>query len=141
MEKRLQEILKAGRFAVVGVGNTLVDFGVFTLLAQALGVDPYLSQAAGYSAGTLNSYILNRSWTFRAGGRFFSPALARFLVLSLGMLGLSTGILYLAYGVMGLPKLLAKAIATGIVMVVNFLLSRFWVFGGEKGEKKEPPAA
>jgi len=139
MNPKLQELRKAGRFAVVGVGNTLVDFAVFTLLAQALGVSVYLSQAAGYSAGTLNSYVLNRSWTFRAGGRFFSPALVKFLALSLAMLAFSTGILYLAYDLGGLPKLAAKIVATGVTMVVNFLASRFWVFGQDGGEG--PPAA
>ena len=36
MKPKLQELLRAGRFAIVGVGNTLVDLGVFTLLAQVL---------------------------------------------------------------------------------------------------------
>jgi putative flippase GtrA len=128
MKPKLQELLRAGRFAIVGVGNTLVDLGVFTLLAQVLGANVYFSQAAGYSAGTLNSYILNRSWTFRTKGRFFSPTLVRFLALNLTMLLFSTGVLCLAYDLGGLPKLPAKIIATGVTMVVNFLVSRFWVF-------------
>ena len=55
MDKKLQELLKAARFAIVGVGNTLVDLAVFTLLAQFLEVNVYLAQVLGYSAGTLNS--------------------------------------------------------------------------------------
>lgn len=124
------ELGKAGRFAAVGVVNTLVDFGVFTLLAQFLSVNVYAAQVAGYGAGVLNSYILNRSWTFRARDRFFSPALVKFLVLSLCMLLFSTGMLYLFHGLAGIPKLPAKVIATGVTMVVNFLANRFWVFGG-----------
>lgn len=130
MNPKLQELLKAGRFAIVGVGNTLVDFSVFTLLAHLLGVNVYLAQVLGYSAGTLNSYIFNRSWTFRTGGRFFSATLVKFLVLNLTMLLFSTGILYLAFDLGGLPKLPAKVVATGITMAVNFLVSRFWVFSG-----------
>lgn len=128
MEEKFTELLRAGKFAVVGVANTLVDFCVFTILAQLLGVNVYLAQVAGYSAGVVNSYVLNRSWTFRAKDRFFSPALVKFLFLSAGMLLLSTGILYLCYDTAGLPKLAAKAVATGITMVVNFLVNRFWVF-------------
>ena len=133
MDKKLQELLKAARFAIVGVGNTLVDLAVFTLLAQFLEVNVYLAQVLGYSAGTLNSYILNRSWTFRAGGLFFSPTLIKFLVLNLCMLGLSTTVLYLVYEQGGFPKLPAKVVATGVTMVVSFLLNRFWVFGKEEG--------
>ena len=47
MNRNVQELLKAGRFAIVGVANTLVDFTVFTLLAQAAGVNVYLSQVCG----------------------------------------------------------------------------------------------
>ncbi|MCI9194668.1 MAG: GtrA family protein [Angelakisella sp.] len=129
MEEKGTELRKAGKFAAVGVVNTLVDFLVFTVLAQALSVNVYLAQVAGYSAGVLNSYVLNRSWTFRVRGRFFSPALVKFLVLSVCMLGLSTGLLYLCHGVAGVPKLAAKVLATGGTMVVSFLVNRFWVFG------------
>ena len=128
MEQKLQELLKAGRFAIVGVANTLVDFAVFTLLAQVAGANVYLSQALGYGAGILNSYTFNRSWTFRAEGRFFSPALARFLALNLTMLAFSTGLMFLAINLGGLPKFPAKIAVTGVTMVVNFLVSRFWVF-------------
>ena len=132
MNRNVQELLKAGRFAIVGVANTLVDFTVFTLLAQAAGVNVYLSQVLGYSAGILNSYTFNRSWTFRTEERFFSSTLARFLALNLSMLLFSTGILYLA-------KIPAKITATGVTMVVNFLVSRFWVFRRQReGQAGDP---
>lgn len=128
MEQRTAELLRAGRFALVGVANTLVDFGVFTLLTHLLGINVYLAQVAGYCAGVANSYTLNRSWTFRSKGRFFGPALVRFLVLSGGMILFSTGVLYLCYDLARLPQLGAKAVTTVVVMAVNFLVSRFWVF-------------
>ena len=53
MEEKGTELRKAGKFAAVGVVNTLVDFLVFTVLAQALSVNVYLAQVAGYSAGVL----------------------------------------------------------------------------------------
>jgi len=129
MEQKFTELRRAVRFAVVGVANTLVDLCVFTVLAQLLDVNVYAAQVAGYSAGVANSYILSRSWTFRARDRFFGPALVKFLLLSLCMLLLSTGILFLCYDLGGLPKLAAKIVATGVTMVVNFLVNRFWVFG------------
>lgn len=128
MKRRIAELYQAGRFAIVGVANTLVDFGVFTLLTHLLGVGVYLSQVAGYCAGVVNSYLLNRSWTFRSKERFFGPALAKFLLLSGGMILFSTGIMYLCYDLAGLPRLVSKVIVTAAVMVVNFLANRFWVF-------------
>ena len=136
MDDKIKELLRAGKFAVVGVANTLVDLGLFTLLAQVLGWNRYLSNVISYSAGILNSYIWNRSWTFQSRERFFSPALVKFLTVNLSMLALSTAILYLGSGVLGLPQLLVKLGATGVTMVGGFLCNRLWVFS--HGEEAAP---
>ena len=128
LEHKLTELLKAAKFAVVGVANTLIDYGVFALLAQVLGVNVYLSQVVSYSCGILNSYICNRSWTFGAKSRFFGPVLVRFLVLNLCMLALSTGLLGLFLR-FGLSKLIAKACTVAVTMVIGFAANRLWVFG------------
>lgn len=127
-EKKTGELQKAGRFALVGVLNTLLDMGLFALLAQLLGVNVYLSQCVSFSAGVLNSYLLNRSWTFRAKDRFWSPALLRFLLLNLAMLALSTEIIWVFYTGLGIHKLIAKVISTGCTLVISFLVNRLWVF-------------
>ncbi|MEG1874057.1 MAG: GtrA family protein [Angelakisella sp.] len=127
-KENFAELLKAGRFAIVGVANTLLDMGVFALLAQLLGWNVYLSQVVSYSVGTLNSYIWNRSWTFGSSQRFWSPALVKFLLLSVAMLLLSTGLLWLFYDQLGLHKLVAKGASVIITMVVNFVINRLWVF-------------
>ena len=132
----MKELLRAGKFAAVGVLNTLVDLGLFTLFAQVLGWDRYLSNLLSYGAGMLNSYIWNRSWTFRSRAGFFSPALVKFLTVNLSMLALSTAILYLGAGVLGLPQLLVKLGSTGVTMVCGFLLNRLWVFSD--GEAAAP---
>ncbi len=127
MEKKLTELIKAAKFAIVGVANTLIDYGVFALLAQLLSVNVYLSQVISYSCGILNSYIFNRSWTFQSESRFFSPTLLRFLALNLCMLGVSTGLLavFLRFG---LSKLIAKACTVVVTMAVGFVINRLWVF-------------
>ncbi len=127
MKNKLTELAKAAKFAVVGVANTLIDYGVFALLAQLLGVDVYLSQVISYSCGVLNSYVFNRSWTFKSQSRFFSPTLVRFLVLNLVMLAVSTGLLALLMQ-FGFGKLLAKAGSVAVTMVLSFVVNRLWVF-------------
>ncbi len=132
MDKKLGEAVKAGKFAIVGVANTLIDYGMFTLLTRFGGVQVYLANVIGYACGMLNSYVFNRAWTFKAQDKFFSPALVKFIVLNLCMLGLSTGLLYLFYDLAGLPELVAKAGATVVTLAVNFVCNRLWVFKGQK---------
>lgn len=132
MKKPLGEMIKAGKFALVGAANTLIDYGVFTLLTQWLGVGVYLANVIGYGCGMLNSYVWNRSWTFRSREGFFSPALVRFVVLNLAMAGLSTALLYGFHDLMGLPELVAKGGATLLTLAVNFVCNRLWVFPSQE---------
>ena len=128
MDNRLTEAIKAGKFAIVGVANTLLDMGVFWLLSVLLGINPYISQVISYSCGMLNSYIFNRSWTFRSQAKFFSPALLRFIILNLIMLGISTGLLFVLLDILAVPKMIAKVCATIITLVISFVVNRLWVF-------------
>lgn len=56
------------RFALVGILNTLVTLFVIFFCKSLLGVNDYLSNAAGYVAGVINSFVWNRQWVFHSKG-------------------------------------------------------------------------
>ena len=120
--------LRFVRFCITGGLNTLVDFGVFWCLTALLAVNPYLAQVLSYSAGILNSYCINRTWTFGSQNRFFSGEMVRFLAVNLIVLAASVGTIALFTGQLGLPVLLAKLFTTGITIVLGFALNRLLVF-------------
>ncbi|MCI8649991.1 MAG: GtrA family protein [Anaerotruncus sp.] len=122
-----EELKRILKFGLTGVANTLVDVGVCWILNQLLGMNIYLANVIGYGAGMLNSYLVNRSWTFASRDRLLSMQLVRFLLVNLSALALSTLLIRLLTG-FGLGDMWAKLGATGITLVVNFLASRFWVF-------------
>ena len=121
-------IKRVFKFGVTGVLNTGVDYLVFTILAVWLSVNIYLAQTISYAAGTLNSYIINRSWTFRSNERFFSPTMIKFLVLNLCMLGLSVILIGYFTESIGLSKLIAKACTVLVTLAISFVINNFWVF-------------
>lgn len=57
------EATRLVRFGLVGVLNTLITLGVYALLA-ALGCPPPLASAGAFCAGAVNSFQINRRWTF-----------------------------------------------------------------------------
>ncbi|MCL6477814.1 MAG: GtrA family protein [Peptococcaceae bacterium] len=115
------------RFCTVGLGNTAVDFTAFFLLTLA-GL-PYLpAQALSYSAGVVNSFYLNRKWTFRVRGNANVPEFVRFIIVNGLSLPVSSGLLFILQDVMHLDLWLGKLAATGGGIVVNFVGSRLWVF-------------
>ena len=121
------ELGRIVKFGITGAGNTLVDMGVSTLLLLA-GANVYLAKLVGYSAGMLNSYLINRRWTFRTKSRFFSLQLVRFIVTNLLVLTLSLLLIRGFTDLAGLPDLPAMLLSTCLTLAVNFVISRFWVF-------------
>ena len=67
MESRItsrKELKTLLRFMTVGVGSTLVDFGLFTLLHLLAGIPTLPANIISYSCGIVNSFVFNRRWTF-----------------------------------------------------------------------------
>ena len=121
---------QAVKFGMVGVLNTLVDLGVYALLVHVTGLlaDQHtLAKAISYAAGIFNSYLWNRRWTFRSQA---SPArtLLPFFAANGLALAVNTGVMSLCFERLGLPEIVAIAIATLSTMAFNFLVSKYIIF-------------
>lgn len=117
------------KFGIVGVINTAVDFIIFSLLS-VLGVHYTISQIAGYSGGTLNSFILNKFWTFEAGENkkkstqeILQFVLVNMLSLVITEVGLSVLINNFSFNIY-----IAKICVIVLAQAVNYFSYKFWVF-------------
>jgi putative flippase GtrA len=144
---------KAFIFAIVGVLNTVVDYGVFLGAREvylhwppALALFAALARACTCGApetillvaanttswlvAVSGSYILNSSITFAAetGRRLRWRDYFVFVVSGVAGLIANTSTLIVAAQVLLLPVWFAKALAVGASFVVNFTLSHFVVF-------------
>ncbi len=116
------------KFGLVGFLNTAVDFGVFTLLTAVVGLGSTISHIISYTCGVLNSYFINRTWTFKQSSKSNPMEFLKFLLVNMASLGLSTLVLnYLETGA-NLSVYLAKAVATICSMAINFVGSKLLVF-------------
>jgi len=94
----------------------------------SINLSIYLAQVCGYMAGMLNSYLVNRSWTFKTSSRFFSFQMVKFVISNLLTLAVSIGMLKLLIDFMGFGTIFAKLPTVCVTILLNFILSRFWVF-------------
>ena len=124
------------RFALVGCSNTVVDFGVFTLLKAAFQLNYIVCQVAAFIAGILNSFVLNKVWTFKSKTAHFDTSieLFKFVLVNLVSLGVSlVGLRYLN-GTLAVNIYLAKVTVTIVTQAINYSGYRFWVFGPQTRE-------
>jgi putative flippase GtrA len=114
------------RFALVGVANTLLSWCLYAA-SVGVGVHYLLASGVAFALGALNSYALNRRWTFASRARR-GPEALRFGVVQVVGLGLDVLLLYLLVHHAGLHHLIAQAVVFPVASTVTFLLSRHWAF-------------
>ncbi|MDR1380907.1 MAG: GtrA family protein [Tannerella sp.] len=78
----MEMIRQAVKYGIVGGGNTLISLAVIWLMTKNLGCSEALSNFVGYLAGLINSFFLNRWWTFKSKAGMFDSALKFFLVFA-----------------------------------------------------------
>jgi len=128
--------VKAVSFALVGVVNTLVDFGLFWLALKVVAVSPDM-------ADDITVILANVfSWTIAVSGSFVMNTFITFGPESGRKLRFKNYVTFVASGVVGLvgntaalaivrqflPVLVAKACAILVSFVINFSMSHFVVF-------------
>ena len=115
------------KFLFVGVLNTAVQFSAFLLLYGFGHMHYLLASGVGYGLGMLNSYLLNRHWTF-GSANVALPEILRFTVVNLIALALNLALMYCLVTNDWLQPRSAQLVAIGASIAVNFALNRAWTF-------------
>jgi putative flippase GtrA len=121
-------VLKAVSFGLVGVVNSAVDFGVFSLAYYFIGLPIILANIVAWAVAVTGSYIMNSLTTFahESGRELRFKAYAGFVVSQVAGLVANTTTVFVASYFM--PVLVGKLLAIGASFLVNFSLSHFIVF-------------
>jgi len=114
-------------FFGVGLVAAIVHYSLLYLLVEAWFYDPVSAALAGYVAGGVVSYVLNRLFTYDAG-RGHLDAAWRFAVVAGVGFCLTWLLMRLFHGTWGWHYMLAQVATTGIVLVWSFLVHKYWSF-------------
>ncbi|ABP65916.1 GtrA family protein [Caldicellulosiruptor kronotskyensis 2002] len=125
-----KQIVQLVKFSIVGVINTAVDFAVFFLFYSVFRISYSLSQVFGYTSGMINSFIMNKKWTFedKTTGKVIITKLLKFVITNLVSLGSSIVVLKLSKTYLSNSILIAKILATLCAQMINYLSYKYWVF-------------
>jgi putative flippase GtrA len=114
-------------FSGVGLVAAVAHFGVLVALVEGTGTDAVRAALAGFAAGAIVSYVLNRRLTYRsdrphreATWRFAVVAIVGFLLTWAFMAAFTRGL--------GAPYLPAQLVTTGIVLFWTFIGNKLWTF-------------
>lgn len=110
--------------------TTLVNMAAFYLFDKA-GMEILLSTGIAWVLSVLFAYVTNRRFVFASSAGGFAPVLREmgsfFLCRALSGL-LDMGIMYVFAERMGLPGMWVKIASNVLVIIVNYIASKVWIF-------------
>jgi putative flippase GtrA len=116
------------RFVIVGGLSFLADAGSLFVLHGVAKVWLPLATALAYCVAFVVNFGLNRQWVFATGANGRIPRqVHRYLYLVAGNLVL-TVIWVPALTFFGLPYLIAKLVTAAVLAIINYFVSRRWIF-------------
>ncbi len=136
---RFRSLSQVLRFGLVGGLNTLVDLlilnGLLLLFPTTSALMLLVYNSLAYSLGGVNSFLLNKYWTFGHRQRTTSRELVRFSLTTICGIGWSNSILWLASTVLH-PFLVnptiwanaSKVLAIAGTALISYVGMRLWVF-------------
>lgn len=135
---KTKEILWYGFF---GVLTTLVNIFTFYLLDK-MGVNVYISNLIAWILSVLFAFITNKLFVFSSKsfkGRVFFKEMVSFFFFRLLSLGIDMAGIYFCLDILKMNKMVAKVIVNVVVVIVNYVFSKLFVFmkvGEVKNEKR-----
>lgn len=115
------------RYAITGVVSNVVLYGLYLALT-GMGVRPELAMSIVYVVGVLQTFVVNRAWSFRHDGP--APgAFLRYSAMCVTGYVANLAILVVFADGLGWDHRFVQGAAILVVAALLFLLQRSWVFG------------
>lgn len=131
----LQKHRETVSYVFWGAMTTAVNYAVYLLLRQFQVYYAYANVAA-WAAGVLFAYFVNKIFVFQSRDWNWRVALRelwQMVASRIFSLGLETGILWLFVEKLLLNEFIVKLAANVLVVIVNYVLSKFIIFNKKTG--------
>ena len=138
LDKHTKFFTQLAKFVIVGFANTAIDWALYFVLYYYLNLDPLIANIFSFSASTIFSYFASVLWVFDTTSKKTRRRLfTEFVILNLIALGITELLLYLFIYQLNLNDMLAKVIATAIVMIFNYVTRKLFLEEHHKPQKPE----
>lgn len=129
--KQLTKYKELIRYGICGTITTIINIVVFRLLRLIVGMDLVPSNTCAWIAAFIFSFLTNKLWVFESkswSGNGAWREMAGFLLTRLVSMALDMFLIVLLIEIWGWEELLSKIIVNVVVIIFNYVTSKFWVF-------------
>ena len=125
MKKLLNQILK---FGVVGGLAFIIDYGILIFLTEVFHINYLISTTISFIMSVIFNYIMSIFWVFDVDeNKNRTTVFSVFIILSVIGLLLNDLFMWVFVDGMSIHYLIAKIIATLLVMIYNFITRKLFL--------------
>ena len=127
-------------YLIVGVLTTIVswaakfafNFIFYAGTAHPTALQNFILSAVNWVAGVAFAYPTNRAWVFESKDPNILPECAKFVLSRVSTLILDIVVMQLLGNVLGINIYAATIVSAVLVVIANYVISKFMVFKNEK---------
>lgn len=127
---------EAFRYIVVGGCTTLVNLVVYTLLCKVVHMNVDLSNVISVITAILFAYVTNKIFVFQSKCKDYKELFGefcKFVGARLLTMVIEVGGVYVLFHWIGQDEIIAKLETQVIVLIGNYIISKFFVFVSKEG--------
>jgi len=124
-------------YGIAGVSTTVVNFIAYHLFCNIMGIPNLIANAIAWVIAVAFAYVVNARWVFQDKqeeaaeetkkiAKFFGARIITFGVEELGM--------FILVDLLHGNNLIMKAVVAVLVIILNYIFSKLFVFTKKKGE-------
>ena len=128
------------RYLVIGGLTTVLNFSLFELLYNVVGIHVTVSNVISISISILFAYVTNKLIVFRHHSGSLTGLVVEFLKFvgsRLFTMALEIGAVLLFHNILGLDARIGKISSQILVIISNYLISKLIVFRGKAAKDAE----
>ncbi|MFA5408309.1 MAG: GtrA family protein [Bacilli bacterium] len=133
MKKKYWEMVL---YVVFGALTTLVNILVYAICTRLLLFDVYISNIIAWILALLFAYVTNSKYVFKSSAKRVNARIKEalsFLLSRLFSFGIDMFLMYELVYILGLDDMISKVSVNVIVIVLNYVLSKIFVFKKQMG--------
>ena len=115
------------KYGIVGITNTLLTLAIIWLMRNVFHTSLVVANVTGYILGFVNSFLLNRSWTFKSFNNWKKEFIKFLIVFGICYL-IQLGVLLLLEKYTGLKETYNTLIGMVVYTALNFLFNKYFTF-------------
>ena len=134
MKKLILKIFKNKEiilYLIFGVLTTIVSFSTYMIFTRVVGLEPLVANGVSWVLSVFFAYVTNKLFVFSSKCKTvekFAKEIIMFFISRLASGVFEMGIIFIFVSILHFNDLIIKAIATVLVIIINYFLSKLIIF-------------